>query len=277
MYYLYPETDAAYRCPDQYFFGSELLAAPFVTPRDPDTRLSSQTLWLPAGDWFNFFNGEHLSGGRWLTFYGGLDEIPVLARAGAIVPMGAGSQTLEIHVFPGAANAFELYEDDGETQAYRQGHFCITRFSQKWSGDALTFAIDPAEGDASLLPPGRRYELVFHGLRQPETLAVLLNGVEVGVNRQPGTALRLTGIILTPTDRLEVHLSVREGALLSHRDHRSEQVEKLLVTFNLNANACRDIYNALPDLLTGKVSLRQFANRLKPAHLEALESVLEAK
>ncbi|HEX7598729.1 MAG TPA: TIM-barrel domain-containing protein, partial [Polyangia bacterium] len=217
MYYLYPESDAAYRCPDQYFFGSELLAAPFVTPRDPDTLLSSQTLWLPAGDWFNFFSGEHLSGGRWLTFYGGLDEIPVLARAGAIVPMGADPQTLEIHVFPGAANAFELYEDDGETQAYRQGHFCITRFSQKWSGDALTFAIDPAEGDASLLPPGRRYELVFHGLRQPDSVTVLLNGAEVGVHRQPGAALRLDEITLAPADRLEVHLSVREGTLLSHR------------------------------------------------------------
>jgi len=286
MYYLYPETDAAYRCPNQYFFGSELLVAPFVTPRDPDTRLSSQTVWLPAGDWFNFFTGEtrssgrgeHLGGGRWQTFYGGLDEIPVLARAGAIVPLqislGLAGQALEIHVFPGAANVFELYEDDGETQAYRQGHSCITRFSQKWSGDALTFTVDPAEGDTSLLPPSRQYVLVFHALRQPDTLKVLLNGVEVAVRPQPGASLRLTEITMTPTDRLEVQLSVIDGSLLSLRDRRREQVEKLLLAFNLGSYACNDIYNALPDLLAGKASLRQFANRLKPAHLEALESVL---
>ncbi|HEX7598287.1 MAG TPA: TIM-barrel domain-containing protein, partial [Polyangia bacterium] len=238
MYYLYPESDAAYRCPDQYFFGSELLAAPFVTPRDPDTCLSAQTVWLPAGDWFNFFNGEHHSGGRWLTFYGGLDEIPVLARAGAIVPMQSptGSQDLVIHVFPGANNAFELYEDDGETQAYRQGQSCITRFSQKWGGEELVFTIDPAEGEPSVLPPDRRYELVFHGLRQPDTVTVFLNGAEVGAHRQPGAALRLDEITLSPADCLKVQLSVREGTLLSHRDHRAGQVEKLLLAFNLSAN-----------------------------------------
>ncbi len=281
MYYLYPESDAAYRCPNQYFFGSELLAAPFVAPRDPDTRLASQTVWLPAGDWFNFFSGEHLNGGRWLTFYGGLDEIPVLARPGAIVPMqaprGPAGQALEVHVFPGAANAFELYEDDGETQAYRQGHSCITRFSQKWGGDTLVLSVDPAEGDLSLLPPARRFDLVFHGLRQPEALRMLVNGVEAEIHPQPGIPLRLEGITLAPADRLEVTLSVGEGSLLSHRDRRAAQVEKMLLAFNLGANACSDIYTALPDLLAGKASLRQFANRLKPAHLEALESVLEGK
>jgi hypothetical protein len=287
MYYLYPESDAAYRCPNQYFFGSELLAAPFVTPRDPDTRLSAQTLWLPAGDWFNFFSGEsrwggrgeHLSGGRWLTCYGGLDEIPVLARPGAIVPLqSAGDpEALEVHIFPAASNVFELYEDDGETQAYRQGHSCITRFSQRWSGESLVFGIDPAEGDTSLLPPARRYDLVFHGLRPPDALRLLVNGAEASFERQPGPALRLAGITLSPADRLEVQLSVLEGSLLSRRDHRPEQVEKLLLAFNLGANTCRDIYNALPDLLSGKASLRQFANRLKPAHLEALESVLGMK
>jgi hypothetical protein len=287
MYYLYPESDAAYRCPNQYFFGSELLAAPFVTPRDPDTRLSAQTLWLPAGDWFNFFSGEsrcsgrgeHLSGGRWLTCYGGLDEIPVLARPGAIVPLQAAGdpEALEVHIFPAASNAFELYEDDGETQAYRQGHSCITRFSQKWSGESLVFNIDPAEGDTALLPPHRRFDLVFHGLRPPDALSVLVNGAEARFERQPGPALRLAGITLSPADRLEVQLSVLEGSLLSRRDHRPEQVEKLLLAFNLGANTCRDIYYALPDLLSGKASLRQFANRLKPAHLEALESVLGAK
>jgi len=277
MYYLYPETEAAYRCPNQYFFGSELLAAPYVTRRDPDTWLSAQTAWLPGGDWFNFFSGEHVSGGRWTTFYGGLSETPVLARAGAIVPLGVSGDpaSLEIHIFPGAANAFELYEDDGETTAYRQGHSCITRFSQKWSGDSLGFSIEPAEGDTSLIPPGRRYDLVFHGLRAPEVLEVLVNGSAAAIRPQPGSPLRLVGITLAPGDRLEARLSVREGSLISQRDRRMEQAEKLLLAFNLGSDTCRDVYNALPDVLAGKVSLRQFANRLKPAHLEALESVLK--
>ena len=118
----------------------------------------------------------------------------------------------------------------------------------------------------------------LNGLRQPDALKVLLNGAEVAVARPaPETALRLSRIALAPADRLEVQLSVLEGSLLSHRDLRAGQIEKLLMAFNLGSHACIDIYNALPDLLSGKASLRQFANRLKPAHLEALESVLGMK
>ena len=277
MYYLYPESEEAYHCPNQYFYGSELLAAPFVTPRDPDTRLSSQTVWLPQGDWFNFFSGEHFRGGRWQTFYGGLAETPVLARAGAIVPLvekppAEAAETMEVRIFPGGDNVFELYEDDGETQAYLQGHSCLTRFSQKWSGDRLVFSIEPAQGDTALASR-RSYILSFYGLRQPDTLRVRINGAGVSFRSEPGL-VRLSGIALEPGDRLEVQLAVQEGSLLERRDRRPEQIEKLLMAFNLGDFTCRTIYNEIPGLLSGKVSLRQFANRLKPAQLEALQTLI---
>ena len=285
MYYLYPESEEAYRCPNQYFYGSELLAAPFVTPRDPDTRLSSQTMWLPEGDWFSFFSGEYFPGSRWQTFYGGLDETPVLARAGAIVPLveellAEASGALEVRIFPGADNVFELYEDDGETQAYRQGHSCLTRFSQKWGGDRLVFSIEPAQGDTALAAR-RSYTLSFYGLHQPDTVRVLANGVETAFRSEPGReaphlgGVRLADIVLEPGDRLEVQLAVQEGSLLERRDWRPAQIEKLLMAFNLGDATCRAIYNDIPGLLSGKVSLRQFANRLKPAQLEALETIIK--
>ncbi|RPI94380.1 MAG: alpha-xylosidase, partial [Chloroflexi bacterium] len=58
MYYEYPEREEAYNCPHQYLFGSELIAAPFVAPADPDTQFSRQVVWLPEGDWYHFFTGE---------------------------------------------------------------------------------------------------------------------------------------------------------------------------------------------------------------------------
>ena len=58
MYYDHPLDEQAYHCPDQYLFGSELVAAPFISPADPDTRLSRQVVWLPLGDWFDFFSGD---------------------------------------------------------------------------------------------------------------------------------------------------------------------------------------------------------------------------
>jgi hypothetical protein len=287
MYYLYPEAEEAFACRNQYLFGSELLAAPFVTPRDPDTRLASQTLWLPPGDWFDFFRGEFHPGGRWLTQYGGLDETPVLARAGAIVPLegdpgnteNPNPQSLVLHLFPGASNAFELYEDDGETQDYLQGRYCLTRLALKWGGDRLVFSIEPGEGELSplVVPAQRTYHLVFHGLRQPDALTVQVDGAALTptpVYAEDAGRLELGGISMTPHQRLEVSLSVAEGSLLDRRDRRSAAVERLLLAFNLGANACHAVYNALPAILSGRASLRQFANRLKPAQLEALETVI---
>src|SRR5207244_6035275 len=54
MYHLHTGEEDAYHCPDQYYFGSELIAAPYVTPRGPETRLSRQPIWLPEGEWFDF-------------------------------------------------------------------------------------------------------------------------------------------------------------------------------------------------------------------------------
>ena len=129
MYYRHPEDEAAYHCPDQYYYGSELIAAPYVTPRHEETRVSRQPVWLPAGEWYDFFGGQRYTGGGWRTLYGGLEEIPVLAKAGAIVPLGPQRgwggvdvpDEMTVAVFAGADNDFDLYEDDGASQAYRGG------------------------------------------------------------------------------------------------------------------------------------------------------------
>lgn len=83
MYHLYPTDEPAYHYPDQYTYGSELIAAPFISPVDPEVRLSRQAVWLPKGDWFGFFNSLKYPGEGWQAVYGGLDDIPVFAKAGA--------------------------------------------------------------------------------------------------------------------------------------------------------------------------------------------------
>jgi alpha-glucosidase (family GH31 glycosyl hydrolase) len=87
LYYTNPEDDDAYACPQAYWFGSELIAAPFTAPAEADLGLSRQRVWLPDGLWFDFFTGKQYAGG-WQTVYGGWSTIPVFAKAGAIVPLG---------------------------------------------------------------------------------------------------------------------------------------------------------------------------------------------
>ncbi len=285
MYYRHPKEEAAYHCPNQYYLGSEIVTAPYISPRDPDTRLSRQPLWLPEGDWFDLFSGEHYAGGRWHTCYGALDEIPVLARAGGIVPLGpqvgwGGIENpveLAVHLFPGADNRFSLYEDDGETLAYLQGIHCLTPMSQAWQDDRLSFTLGPAEGDLSLVPESRRYHLVIHGVRAPDRVGMAIDDVE----RAPDFAYddrqeRLTfgAVVLRPAQKLTLTVLVRSGSLLSHRDRRLETCRKLLAAFRLDSGVKVRIDRDLPGLLDDPGSLMHHSADLTEGQMAALSAIL---
>ena len=87
MYYDHPDDLSAYDVPNQFMFGSELLVAPITTPADPATGLGRVKAWLPEGTWTDVFTGLTYTGGRTIYLHRDLSSIPVLAKAGAIVPM----------------------------------------------------------------------------------------------------------------------------------------------------------------------------------------------
>ena len=178
LYHLEPETEAAYHAPDTYTFGSELIAAPHLEPMNSDTHLSRRVLWLPEGDWFNFFTGEHFSDGHHVI-YGDLADIPLFAKAGAIVPQaplppwgGTNSPNhLRVHVFPGKENQYQHYDDDGTTTAYQEhGAYALTPLVLKSGGEGLEFCIGPVRGDQEQRPEIRTYEVKFWGISKPEFL-----------------------------------------------------------------------------------------------------------
>jgi alpha-glucosidase (family GH31 glycosyl hydrolase) len=200
MYYGNMDCPEAFEAKDQYFFGTELLAAPVVKPVNPKTGLASQKVWFPPGTWFNFFTGEQITGDGWHTLKSGLEDIPVFAKAGAIVPLapraGWGGienpAELDLYVFPGADNLFELYEDDGETTDYQRGKYAITRFILEKN----VFTIQSVSGEAGLVPPERTYRIHLRGVDEITSL----NG-----QYDPSTrTLSLEAVILTPTDSLQI-------------------------------------------------------------------------
>jgi alpha-glucosidase (family GH31 glycosyl hydrolase) len=283
LYYSNPEdedtyTFAAYQT---YWFGSELLAAPFTRPAHAETGLSRQNIWLPDGDWFDFFTGEKLEGPGWRTVYGVLDDIPIYARAGAIVPLGPqvawgginNPDSLRLLVFPGVDNVFELYEDDGETNAYLEGQYAVTKFAQSWGGNSLTFTVSPSEGQQSLLPEERRYSLSFKAIAEPDQISIHLNGSQVEVTASYQDAietLELTPITLFPADELTVIL---RGDLLATRDRELEKLEKYLFQFKLESWEKRQIFEEWGRISTGDFSLNRYQH-LTDAQQKVLESLL---
>ena len=285
MYHLYPEAPEAYRCPGQYAFGSELIAAPFTSPSDRDTRLGRQVIWLPAGDWYNFFTGQHYSGAAWHSFYGGLDEIPVFARAGAIVvladePAASGvdhPRALTVHVFPGADNRFELYEDDGESNGYRHGAQVVTALWQQCSGGAPRLRVGPSCGDLSVVPAARSYTLIFHALSVPVQARVTCDGQRVRIDsRQDQESGRLT-LCLPPTapvSALEVTLEARQGNLQNHDDARIPTLIKLLKAFRCGSEAKRGLYVRMHEILADFEVLGAYRTALSDSQLRALLEIL---
>ena len=282
VYYTDPNEDTfnmtAY---STYWYGSELLAAPFTQPALKETGLSRQTVWLPEGCWIDFFTGEHIKGQGWTSIYGTLDDIPLYAKAGAIVPMGPqvgwggieNPETVELFVFPGADNTFELYEDDGETNDYQKGEFVITPISQKWSDDSLTLSISPAEGKIDFIPPNRAYSLKFRGIAKPQTITVKLGDKDITTTTSYDAeteTLTIASVSVNPTEKLVVTLS---GKLTAVRDHSAEKLFKFLNNFKVDSWDKAQIYGNWGKIKAGELSLKRFGS-LTDAQIQVLESLI---
>ena len=286
MYYSHPEAPEAYQCPQQYWFGSELIAAPFTRPAEADTGLARQIVWLPEGEWFNFFTGEPLPPG-WRVMYGDLDETPVIARGGAIVPLAepvdwsgtANPETLHLVIFPGANGRFELYEDDGETMQHLHGGYALTAFSLHWQSQSMSFSISPATGDRSVLPEKRSYLLHFRGIEQPDLISVLLNGVaqEPRFAYDPRTAtLSMDSIALHPGGELKIDISALTAELITRRDRSLETLRIYLRRFRLDSWIKAEIEKQWPNLSTGALDLHAF-RALSAAQSSAVHNLIAAK
>ncbi len=76
----YQDDQKAREARDEYLFGPDLLVAPVT---DENTR---RPVYLPAGNWVDYWTGASLSGGRTILVDAPLETIPVFVRAGAVLP-----------------------------------------------------------------------------------------------------------------------------------------------------------------------------------------------
>jgi len=124
-----------------------VLVAPVV-----EQAATERKLYLPRGDWYDFWTGERMAGGREVTRRVDLETMPLYVRAGGILPMGPVKQytgekvdgPLELIVHPGADGAFLLYEDDGASFDYREGEW--TGIQITWNDRARNLSLRLAAG-----------------------------------------------------------------------------------------------------------------------------------
>ncbi|MFI3258966.1 MAG: glycoside hydrolase family 31 protein [Rikenellaceae bacterium] len=130
--YSYPEDQRVWNIFDQYLFGESIMVCPVV-----EYRARTKRIYLPEGEWFNFWSDEKLKGGREVELSAELDELPMLVKAGSIIPFGPkvqsadeqSSEPLRIKIYGGADAKFDLYLDEGESYDYEKGVYSILTIS----------------------------------------------------------------------------------------------------------------------------------------------------
>jgi alpha-glucosidase len=158
---------------EQYMFGSALLVA-------PPTRnfYGGYNALLPKGTWYDYWTGKAVQGkdtsgaddlGVVLHLDPKLDELPVLVRAGSIIPrqplVQNTNQTpqgpLELRVYPGAPCFGDIYWDDGQSFGYKRGEFFRIGVSCEEMASGMRLHIAP--GNGKYTPWWKSYAVVVYG------------------------------------------------------------------------------------------------------------------
>ncbi|MBL4561621.1 MAG: DUF5110 domain-containing protein [Labilibaculum sp.] len=168
---------------NQYMFGKSFLVCPVTEPMYVKTRkdgnkyldpvedfstIKSSKLYLPAGtEWYDFWTGEKISGGKEISREAPIDIMPLYVKAGTILPWGPEVQyaeekkldDLEIRIYPGADGEFILYEDEGDNYNYEKGAYSTISF--KWDDALQTLSISDRKGEFSGMLSERQFRFVL--------------------------------------------------------------------------------------------------------------------
>jgi alpha-glucosidase (family GH31 glycosyl hydrolase) len=162
----------------EYLWGPSLLTAP-VTKGGA----SRWPVYLPHGDWYDFWTQQRYGGGQWLEVAAPLERMPLFVRSGAIIPLGPAMQHVEdgdgpltVLIYPEGTSTFELYEDDGESRAYESGGYAVTNVSCAATEVAVRLSFD-RRGAYAGMPADRSFVAQVYLRTPPSRVTVASKGV----------------------------------------------------------------------------------------------------
>ncbi|PHQ53135.1 glycosyl hydrolase, partial [Streptomyces cinnamoneus] len=141
-----PEDRALRDCEDEFLLGDSLLVAP-VLERGADQR----AVRLPWGRWYDTATGRAYEGPGQVLLDAPLSRVPVLARAGSVIPVAGAGGAVELDVWtpaPGRCGGGVLVPDAGPGWASPEA----VRFTTRLRGGAVTVE---QEGAAEVRYPVR--------------------------------------------------------------------------------------------------------------------------
>jgi hypothetical protein len=143
MAYQFPFDPEAAAIEDQFFFGDEILVAPFLGPAN------HRRVYLPQGLWTNWETNSITKGRQTITVTTDRPAVPLWVRNGSIVPVDR-RDFIEVHYFPKLGGESFLWEPESDQ---------ITQFHAAPAGDLLRLQIEAKVA--------RTYEWVVHNVGRP--------------------------------------------------------------------------------------------------------------
>ncbi len=156
-----------------------------------EAREKTRRVYLPAETaWIDFWTGERLEGGRSVVADAPIEKMPLLIRAGSIVPMGPFVQystekpadPIELRIYPGADGSFTLYEDENDNYNYEKGVYATIAFH--WNDVRRQLTIDARKGEFPGMLKTRSFQVVIVGKN---------HGTGVEVTGSPDRAIAYNG------------------------------------------------------------------------------------
>ncbi|QYX81493.1 glycoside hydrolase family 31 protein [Streptomyces akebiae] len=148
-----PEDRTLRDCEDAFLLGDCLLVAPVLEP-DVDRR----AVQLPRGRWYDTVTGRAYEGPGTVLLEAPLSRVPVLARAGAVMPVRGADGGLELEVWAparGRTGGGLVVPDAGDGWDEPE----VERYTARWEGPRL---VVEREGDEGPVEPG--YPVRVRGL-----------------------------------------------------------------------------------------------------------------
>jgi alpha-glucosidase len=160
---------------DEAMLGASMLVAPVVEPGQTE-----RVVYLPRGsDWIDWWSDETSKGGETADCPAPWDKPVMFVRTGSVIPLNIAEQhfaqpahMLALRLFLPASGTLEgaVFEDDGVSEAYRSGQYCLWKVSGTCDASAikLTLSRDGARATEKtlrvLLPLNetRRVEISGH-------------------------------------------------------------------------------------------------------------------
>ncbi len=272
MYY-YSSAEEAFHCPHQYYFGSDIIAAPLLNPADASTRCARTMVWLPKGDWYDFFSARRYQGGTSYAVYGDIEKIPLFVKHGAIIATEGSDKSIQLRLYPGSDARGFFYDDDGESRHYEDGEYAYWTFTKTTEPGRTVVAISQSAGRWR---PQRRLSLRFVGSAAMAVSKVHCNGKELDAS---AIAVDKDDVVISNIDCTDgMKIEVFTTAEISMRPRfDADDLKEIIKMFNISSLPMRSFFDQAESIVTNPALLKDWMVDFTPSQRRCLlEHLLDA-